>query len=94
MIGPLIQIENTAHLCIALRTLKLIAKYAKEGENLGIASRNGRVGQAANNASCVTGGQLLDEVGMKGIQRSRGSGWVDLERHRLVLVGTFNGISA
>jgi hypothetical protein len=63
-----IDIENTTHLSIAPHILRLIAKHAEEGENPRIASRSGIVGQAANNASCITRGQLLDEAGINGIQ--------------------------
>jgi hypothetical protein len=55
MNNSLIDIENTAHFNTAPRILKLVANYAEKGENLGTASRSGIIGQAANNASCITG---------------------------------------
>jgi hypothetical protein len=75
------------------RMLKLIAKYTEEGEHLGIANRSGIVGQAANNTSCITGRQPLDEAAINGMQGSRGSVCVDLGRRRLVLARTFDGLS-
>jgi hypothetical protein len=65
---------NTTNFGIAPRMLKLTAKYPEEGENLEIATRSGIVGQAVNNASCITGQQLLDEEEINGIQGSRGNG--------------------
>jgi hypothetical protein len=55
MNNSLTDIENTTHLSIAPYILKLIAKYAEQSEDLGIASRSGIVGQAANNALYITG---------------------------------------
>jgi uncharacterized membrane protein len=63
----LIDIENTTHLSIVPRVLKLIVKYAEEGQNLGIASGSGIVCQAANNASYITGRQPFDEAGINRI---------------------------
>jgi hypothetical protein len=68
-----IDIENMTHLSITPRRLKLIAKYAEEGENLGLASRSGIVCQEVQNTSCITRRQLLDEASMNGIHGSRGS---------------------
>jgi hypothetical protein len=90
----LINIDNTTHLGMAPLTLKLIAKHAEEGENLGIAIRSGRIGQAANNASCITGQQFLEEASINGIQGGREGAWVDIGRHRFVLAGPFNCLSA
>jgi hypothetical protein len=89
--NSIIDIENTTHLNIVPHILKFITKDAEEGENLGIAGRSGIVGQAANNASCITRRQLFDEAGIHGIS---GRPWVDLRCYRLVLAGTLNGLSA
>jgi hypothetical protein len=51
MNNSLIVIENIPHLRIAPGILKLIATDGEEGENLGIASGNGIVCQAAKNGS-------------------------------------------
>jgi hypothetical protein len=94
MNNSLIDIEDIPHLSIPPGILKLIAKDGEDGENLGIASGSEIVCQAAKNGSCITGRQLLSEVGIFEIQGSLGSAWVDLGGHRLVLAATFHDLSA
>jgi hypothetical protein len=94
MNNSLIDIENIPHLSIGPGILKLIAKDGEEGGNLRIASGSGIICQAAKNRSCITGRQLFGEAGINEIHGNWRSAWVDLGGHRLVLAGTFNGLSA